>query len=334
MANEIDEKQYGAEDTRGYWKPNKPIRYPAVFVWPPSLMGVFRWLPKYLFPWAIGCSLLTMVVYFFLTPSVHTMKDLAPGWILLILLRNLGLHVAIVGAQHLWLYRRKSQGTMFKYNRAWPRERSAAFTFNNQHKDNIFWSLVSGVPIWTVWECLAWWLYANGLVAQLDFAATPIWFIFLLFLVPLHHEFHFYCVHRLIHFPWIYKRVHHLHHRNVNPGLWSGLSMHPVEHSLYFSGFAIYFILPAHPIHFLNVGLIAGLSPAQGHTGFDRVVVGKKKSVHLPYYAHYLHHRYFEVNYADGSIPLDKWFGTFHDGSAEGDKALKARRNKLGGNSA
>ena len=72
--------------------------------------------------------------------------------------------------------------------------------------------------------------------------------------------------------------------------------------------------------------LLAGLSPAQGHTGFDRVVTGDGKSVHLPYFAHYLHHRYFEVNYADGSIPLDKWFGTFHDGSPEADEALKRRR--------
>ena len=148
----------------------------------------------------------------------------------------------------------------------------------------------------------------------------------LLFFVPLLHEFHFYCIHRLIHVPWIYKRVHHLHHRNINPGPWSGLSMHPVEHLLYFSGMLIYLILPSHPVHFLNVGLIAGLAPAQGHTGFDRVVTGDERSIHLPYYAHYLHHRYFEVNYADGSIPLDRWFGTFHDGSPEADEAMKKRR--------
>ena len=105
--------------------------------------------------------------------------------------------------------------------------------------------------------------------------------------------------------------------------------MHPMEHLLYFSGYLIYFILPAHPLHFMNMGLLAGLSPAQGHTGFDRVVAGEDKSVGLSYYAHYLHHRYFEVNYADGSIPLDRWFGTFHDGSPEADEALKLRRSKL-----
>ena len=58
-------------------------------------------------------------------------------------------------------------------------------------------------------------------------------------------------------------------------------------------------------------------------------VTGEKKTLHLPYYAHYLHHRLFEVNYADGSIPLDKWFGSFHDGSSEADEVLKQRRVKM-----
>ena len=42
--------------------------------------------------------------------------------------------------------------------------------------------------------------------------------------------------------------------------------------------------------------------------------------------AHYLHHKYFEVNYADGVLPLDKWFGSFHDGTPDGDAAMKRRR--------
>jgi sterol desaturase/sphingolipid hydroxylase (fatty acid hydroxylase superfamily) len=39
-----------------------------------------------------------------------------------------------------------------------------------------------------------------------------------------------------------------------------------------------------------------------------------------------LHHKYFEVNYSDGALPLDKQFGSFHDGSPEGDAAMKRRR--------
>ena len=29
--------------------------------------------------------------------------------------------------------------------------------------------------------------------------------------------------------------------------------------------------------------------------------------------AHYFHHKYCKYNYSDGSLPLDKWFDTFHD---------------------
>jgi sterol desaturase/sphingolipid hydroxylase (fatty acid hydroxylase superfamily) len=41
---------------------------------------------------------------------------------------------------------------------------------------------------------------------------------------------------------------------------------------------------------------------------------------------HYLHHKYFEVNYGgDGVLPMDRWFGTFHDGTDTAQKRLKDR---------
>jgi sterol desaturase/sphingolipid hydroxylase (fatty acid hydroxylase superfamily) len=79
-----------------------------------------------------------------------------------------------------------------------------------------------------------------------------------------------------------------------------------------------------------SVGNMVGLSLAQGHTGFDRAVTGPKRPLYLLHFAHYLHHRLSEVNYADGIIPLDKWFRSFHDGSPQADEALKARRLKFG----
>ena len=43
-------------------------------------------------------------------------------------------------------------------------------------------------------------------------------------------------------------------------------------------------------------------------------------------YFHYLHHRYFTVNFGHESVPLDKWFGSFHDGSPEAHEMMLARR--------
>ena len=53
--------------------------------------------------------------------------------------------------------------------------------------------------------------------------------------------------------------------------------------------------------------------------------VTEDKAVDSHAFIHYLHHKYFEVNYGDGLIPLDKWFGTFHDGTKAGDAQMNAR---------
>jgi sterol desaturase/sphingolipid hydroxylase (fatty acid hydroxylase superfamily) len=49
------------------------------------------------------------------------------------------------------------------------------------------------------------------------------------------------------------------------------------------------------------------------------------RTISTDHYTHYLHHKYFEVNYGDGLVPLDKLFGTFHDGSDEAEEALNKR---------
>jgi sterol desaturase/sphingolipid hydroxylase (fatty acid hydroxylase superfamily) len=42
-------------------------------------------------------------------------------------------------------------------------------------------------------------------------------------------------------------------------------------------------------------------------------------------YSHYLHHKHFEVNYGDGLMPLDKLFGTWHDGTPQAEAQMEAR---------
>ena len=75
-------------------------------------------------------------------------------------------------------------------------------------------------------------------------------------------------------------------------------------------------------LHFTGFGAIPG------HIGFDKVELTEDKTMDSHAYIHYLHHKYFEVNYGDGLIPLDKWFGTFHDGSPEGEARMQARYEK------
>ena len=92
-------------------------------------------------------------VWLYLTPPVETMRTFAPGWIALVLARNLGLAMLFFGAFHLRLYIRKAQGNAFKYNPKWldvPTIR--IFLFRDQTADNMIWTLASGVPIWTAYE--------------------------------------------------------------------------------------------------------------------------------------------------------------------------------------
>ena len=328
----MNDSKYGKLDDRGLnWTPNKPVSYGPVFNWPPNPRALFKFFfgfPGYFVPWNLLYAVAALLIWRFLTPSLETMREFTLGWVAITLVRNLGLAIAVYGAWHLWLYSWRKQDTSFKYNRQWPKEKSAAFTFGNQSYDNMFYTLASGVPIWTAYEVLLLWAYANGFAPLITFAEHPVGFIAMFFLVPFIHEVGFYIAHRSLHWPPLYRIAHSLHHRNVNPGPWSGLSMHPIEHVIYFASILLFFIIPAHPIHMINLASRLGVSPAQGHTGFDRVVMGEETSVDTSYYAHYLHHKYFEVNYSDGMVPLDRWFGTFHDGTPEAQEAMNARRQK------
>jgi sterol desaturase/sphingolipid hydroxylase (fatty acid hydroxylase superfamily) len=329
----MDESLFGKEDARGHWAPHKPISYGPAFDWPPDFRALFKWffgIPGFFLPWNVLYAAAAVLIWTFLTPSLETLKTFSVSWVGLILLRNFILALLVYGGLHMWLYVWRKQNTAFKYNRQWPKKDAAAFRFKSQTYDNMFHTLASGVPIWTAYEVLLLWAYANNIAPMITFEESPVWFIALFLLVPMIHEVGFYFAHRLLHWPPLYKIAHSLHHRNINPGPWSGLSMHPIEHVAYFSSTLLFFVIPSHPIHMINLASRLGLLPAQGHIGFDRVVVGEEKSMETSYYAHYLHHKYFEVNYADGMVPLDRWFGSFHDGTPEAHEAMKARRQRRG----
>ena len=200
--------------------------------------------------------------------------------------------------------------------------------FKNQNIDSMIWTFCSGVPIWTAYEVLILWCYANGWGPWTTFMDNPVWLIIFALLMPIYHEVHFYLNHRLLHVPALYKRFHRIHHKSVNPSPWSSLSMHPVEHLFYFSDALIHLILPSHPLLLMYNFQITGTGAVVGHIGFEKIVTGDKQAMDSHAYAHYLHHKYFEVNYADGVVNIDRWAGTFHDGSEEGYALMEARRAK------
>jgi sterol desaturase/sphingolipid hydroxylase (fatty acid hydroxylase superfamily) len=321
----MDDLAYGSRDKRGNWKPAKVLAYPNVFVWPVQAGAILRWIPDYLAPWNFLYAAIGVAFWLWLTPSLDTMKELSPGWILFILARNLALVLVFYGFFHVRLYMQRRQGSRFKYNAKWLDTDNPEFLFRNQTTDNLIWTLGSGLPIWTAYEVISLWLFASGRIPFVSWADHPVYCTVVMLLIPFFREIHFYVIHRMIHWPPLYRAVHKLHHNNVNPGPWSGLAMHPVEHILYFSGVMIHWIVPSHPVHAIFHLVHLGLAPAPGHAGFDKVEMGEDKAFDTHCYAHYLHHKYFECNYSDGSIPLDRWLGTFHDGTDAAHERMNAR---------
>lgn len=321
----MDDILYGARDKRGNWTPNKRPERAPIFVWPVQPKKVIRWLPGYFLPWNTLYFVISLVSWIYLTPALDTMREFRADWILLILLRNAGLTLLVYGSFHFILYIQRRQETNFKYNAKWPDADNTAFMFGSQTAENVFWTMCSAVPVWTAYEAATWWLYANSYLPYVDFGQHPVYCAILVLVMPVWRELHFYLIHRLIHIGPLYHIVHKVHHKNVNPGPWSGLSMSPLEHIAYFSGVLIHFVVPSHPVHAMFQLMHAGLSAAKSHTGFDRVVVDDAKAVNTDNFYHYLHHKYFEVNYGERRIPLDEWFGTAHDGSPEADERMYKR---------
>lgn len=322
----MDDTAFGTRNKRGDWAPSAPLQVNPLFRLPLRLMAVVKWLPGYFLPWNLAFMATAFVTWTWATPDADTLKTLAPGWILYLYARNSLAILLFYGVLEARLYWLRRQGNAFKYNAKWPAEqKNPVFWFKNQVIDGMLRTFLSGVPVWTAYEVLLLWAWANGIGPWASLAENPLWLCLFAFLVPIIHECHFYCVHRLIHIPVLYRWIHSVHHNSVNPSPWSSLSMHPAEHVLYWSSALLHLILPSHPWLALYQLQFAGFGAVVGHIGFDRIVTGQNSAIETHAYAHYLHHKHFEVNYADATVPLDRLFGTWHDGSPEAEARMQAR---------
>jgi len=322
----LNDENYGVRDKRGNWKPfgtiaiNPPT---SIFFNPVKLIKYFFKYPGIFFPWTFVFGAITVATYFFLTPSLETMKTLEVGWIAFIFFRNAGIILIWTGMFHL---RFKTQGTSFKYNPRPLEENNPTFLFHNQTKDNLFYTFCSAIPLWTAYEVITFWAFANQLIPYVSWEVYPVYCCLMFFLVPFIRDAHFYLTHRLLHWGPLYRIAHKVHHRNTNTGAWSGMSMHPIEHILYFSGILIHWIIPSHPLVAMYHVFHAGLAPTPGHTGYEKMTFKNGVTIPTGDYMHYIHHKYFECNYSGGNTSfLDKLMGTFHDGSEDATKEVMAR---------
>ena len=332
LVNDADGTVEPGAATEWHWNPALPLPVSPIFDWPPRPLGVLLWISGYWF--AVSSTvielLLAIGVYLVTQPALDSMQELGGPWVATIWLRNLALLCLVAGGLHLCLYRIGTQGRELKND---PRDFSVGnrvFWFRNQVRDNVFWSLASGVTVWTGFEVLFFWAAANGAAPLISFAQAPVYSVLWLLLIPIWASFHFYWIHRALHWPPLYRLAHNLHHRNINIGPWSGLSMHPLEHVLYFSSVLIHFVVPSDPVHVMFHLYNLALNPAVSHSGFEALLLRRKRRMALGDFFHQLHHRYFECNYGTAEVPWDAVFGSFHNGTREATARTRARKKLLG----
>ena len=312
----------------GDYQPESTIDLPVLFAWPPRPLAAFRYVFfDMLFPWGYLYIAMAFVSWFYLTPALASMTEFAPGWIAAIWLRNAFWLTLVAGGLHWWLYMRRGQGSEFKFHERWLATDNKAFLWGDQVRDNLFWSIVSGVTICTAWEAVTLWIYANGHVAVPSIAAQPFYFVACVIGVFFWGTIHFYFGHRLLHWQPLYRISHELHHRNLNTGPWTGVAMHPLEHLVYFSVFPLVWLVPVHPVVIVLLSIYMLVGPAPSHSGFDYLRVGNWR-VSTGDWFHQLHHQYFSFNFGNTLSPFDKLFGSWHDGSKGSLQAQKQRMHE------
>ena len=271
------------------------------------------------------------MVFGYLIPEDTAMQSLSLGWVSSLFLRNYLFMLVIAGGLHLYLFTFRLQGSRLKYDPREKQGKSRKFSFRNQVWDNMFWSLASGTTIWSIYEVLYFWGVANGVIPSLSLGEYSIAFLVWLLVIPVLTSSHFYIIHRLLHWPPLYRSVHHLHHRNIHIGPWSGMSMHPVEHILYLSSVLMHFVIPSHPVILLLHIYSRSLGPAFSHAGFEKLQVGDTTVIDAADFHHQLHHRYFECNYGTTDAPWDQWCATDHDGSDKATIRIRKQRKPQNG---
>ena len=322
-----------AGSSRATWHstPELPIKLAPFYDRPIRVGDIMRYVISGWSPFGerLYFLLIALGIWLFFTPSLERAVEFKVDWISEIWLRNVILMTVVAGGLHLYLYTFRKQGDELRYDtRAYP-AKGKAFLFGNQLWDNVFWSLGPAVAVWTAYEAFFLWAYANGVASIIVLEDNPVLFVTLILLIPYWAGFYFYVQHRALHWPPLFRWVHSRHHRNINLGPWSGLSQHPVEHIIDQSDCLIFLLIPSHPVHVIFNLLFHGLGGPTSHTGYDALQLSKSRLFSLRNFFHQLHHRHFDCNYGTNDTPWDRVFGSFHDGTAEGERLIQRRRKRL-----
>ena len=145
----------------------------------------------------------------------------------------------------------------------------------------------------------------------------------LLFLLA--QETYYYWVHRWMHRPGVYERVHRWHHESIETTVWTAFSFHPIE-ALLQAVFLplVVMIIPMHAYAFLGLLALMTLSATINHSGIEVFPRSWARHPLLRYLIgathHDVHHRQARYHFGLYFTFWDRWMGTEKPGYNEVEK--------------
>ncbi|MFI5140084.1 MAG: sterol desaturase family protein, partial [Sphingobacteriales bacterium] len=153
------------------------------------------------------------------------------------------------------------------------------------------------------------------------------------------HDTYFYWMHRLMHHPLLYERIHKVHHLSKDPTPWAAFAFHPSEAVLEI-GFVplLIFTLPLHFSSLFILSMWQVIFNVMGHLGYE---IFPRKMIQHPLFKwlntstnHNMHHKFVRCNYGlyfniwDRIMNTNhaKYYETFDEVTTRRDEGLKKLR--------
>lgn len=136
-----------------------------------------------------------------------------------------------------------------------------------------------------------------------------------LILLILIHDTYFYWMHRLVHQPVLFRRVHKVHHLSKNPSPWASLSFQPAEAVLEIIWILpVQWLIPIQPSIWLAFAFVILAINVMGHLNVEIYPGSWKKNPVLKWLnfsgMHNQHHQFFHGNYGLYFSFWDRMMGT------------------------
>lgn len=186
----------------------------------------------------------------------------------------------------------------------------------DQFRKEILWSVKSSL-IFAFFGALLYWLWQQDLTAiYLDPTTYGWWYLPVSLIVVLFlHETYYYWIHRWMHHPRVFRRVHKVHHDSHTPTPWTAFSFHPWESLL--EALILPLILLVIPVNVYVLGLyllVMTISSVVNHLDIEIYPESFQKSwfgkLFIGATHHQLHHSEYLTNYGLYFTFWDKWMAT------------------------